>query len=470
MSGTTEKTTNYQTYTIDLSDPIPSPPVSKKRNIRIIREMTSSSSEDDSEDVAAEEAVDEVDDTESDTDDSEFTGTTSTQQTYQAYIKTLSPEEQRRVAQLESEIAQFNQQSTAPLRYQILCLPIPVSYLAMLLQKLAQLELPEPNASERHILESWLKWPWSKYIEPPVNGPTEVARFLHESKTYMNGITYGQTHAKSKLLLELARYLETPQCRGFVLGLKGPPGCGKTTLINQGLSQLLRRPFYRFDLGGAKHSDLLFGSRKVFDRSDMGDLAKSIIAGKCLNPVFFFDELDKVSCSEYGMELIHGLNDITDQSRNTAIFDQYLQLPMDLSRAIIVFAYNHSEVIPETLRSRIHEIEIEPYDTAGKIAMCRQFFIPKSCRNLNFDIKQVDFTDEALKHVISHYCHNELGVRELERRIDEIILKLNWHRKTGNSDHTKNKKTHKNPKIEYNLTRKVVERLLSNSQLESVVL
>jgi ATP-dependent Lon protease len=324
-----------------------------------------------------------------------------------------------------------------PIKYRILMMDAPIKIKSVALSKLknlSELEKSSPDyAYEWTSLNYLLDLPWNRSIDLPVtkqSGLDAIQSYLKNAMDFLETVTYGQYRAKSTLLLKLARYLENPESSGFILGIKGPPGSGKTTLVNNGLSRLLNRPFFRVDLGGAKHADSLLGTRKVFERSDVGDLTRFLIEGKCMNPVIFFDELDKVSTTDYGREIIDTLNDLTDKTRNKTIVDQYLGLSLDFSKAIYVFAYNSSDQIPESLMSRIHEIEIEPYTVTDKIEMCSKFFLPKACANLNFDQKLVSFEPSALKWLIAQQKPPELGARELERSIENIIEKLCWSRLT----------------------------------------
>lgn len=364
-------------------------------------------------------------------------------QEYEDFIKNLSQNERDKLKQTENELIQYAEANTKPLKYQIITSKADNTVKLQMLDKLHKLSTYDKTTSEYNYelttLNQLLKIPWGLYSELPISKNDNIIRIkshLSQSMSFLESITHGQYKAKSKLLLEVSRYLENPSNQGFILGIKGVAGSGKTTLISKGLSKVLNRPFFRVDLGGAKHSDSLFGTRKVFDRSDVGDLVKILIDARCMDPIIFFDELDKVSTSEYGHEFINALNDLTDYTRNNSIMDQYLGIPLDLSRAIIVFAYNSSDNIPETLKSRIHEIEIEAYTTTDKIIMTNQFFIPKSCNKLNVNINDIKFTNDAIKLIIYSYTNREAGVRELERKIDEIILKINWIKLTQNADNS----------------------------------
>ena len=364
-------------------------------------------------------------------------------QEYQKYIKSLSMSEQMALKAVECEIDQYMRENIKPLKYQILTSSAPMPVKLQMMDKLKKLSVYEKSSGdygyEWATLQQLLKIPWGKTVRLPISkndGPQRIHSYLAEAKNFLDSVTYGQHNAKSKLLLEISRFLENPDGGGFILGIKGPPGSGKTTLISKGLSRILNRPFSRIDLGGAKHSDCLFGSRKVFDRSDVGDLVKIVCEAGCMNPVIFFDELDKISISEYGHELVNALNDLTDLTRNCSIVDQYLGVPIDLSKAVIVFAYNSSDCIQETLRSRIHEIEVEAYTDYDKYLMSQSFLIPKACQKINMDLNTVKFTEEGIYEIIRHHTRGEEGVRELERKLEEIILKLNWIRLTYTSEET----------------------------------
>jgi ATP-dependent Lon protease len=357
-------------------------------------------------------------------------GPDENEQEYRRFFATLPQTEQQKLKELEQEIIVFSNENIKPLKYQILTSSAPIKIKCLMMNKFKRLMACEKNSNdytyESTTLEHILKIPWGIFRELPVlSTESSLHGFLTQTGMLLDSVTFGQRHAKSKLMLEVSRYLQNPREQGFVLGLKGSPGTGKTTLISKGLSQILNRPFFRVDLGGAKHSDSLFGTRKVFERSDVGDLTKFLIEGQCLNPIIFFDELDKISVTEYGNELVNALNDLTDTNRNQAIVDQYLGIPLDLSRAVIVFAYNDSSVLQETLRNRIHEIEIEPYTLEDKVAIVKKFFLPRARSKLNIQYK-TRFANTAIKTIILEYTNHESGVRELERRIDEIILKINW--------------------------------------------
>jgi len=395
---------------------------------------------------------------------------------YRDFCRTLAPEEQQHLCELEQELTQCMRETLKPLKYQILTTQAPLSIKMIMMGKLNKLLTYDKSTNdytfELSTLQQLLQIPWGIYAELPINKnncQSEIQTYLSQAMQFLNSVTYGQAHAKSQLLLELSRYLVNPSGQGFILGIKGPPGSGKTTLISKGLAHLLNRPFYRIDLGGAKHSDCLFGSRKVFDRSDVGDLVKIVTDTHCMNPIIFFDELDKVSMSDYGQELIDALNDLTDTTRNHAITDQYLGVPLDLSHAIFVFAYNSSDHLQETLKSRIHEIEIEPYSLTDKIRMAQQFFIPASCQKIGLESSLFHFNEDALKTIITRYTRQEAGVREMGRKIDEIILKINWIQLTDHgSSELINCYSHHHDQIsvpivdhQYQITPKIVNRLLS---------
>lgn len=361
------------------------------------------------------------------------TDSSSYDQDYVVYAKTLPLEEQIRLRQVERELSSYCQENTKPIKYQILSSMSSMETKMVMMDKLHKLELYDKSSTEYtyelSTLNLLLRVPWGKYQQLPIttnDQPEVIEKYLSDAMTFLEGVTFGQNQAKQKLMLEISRYLKNPDSSGFILGIKGPPGSGKTTLASLGLAKILNRPFARIDLGGAKHSDILFGTRKVFDRSDIGGLIKVLIEKQCMNPIIFFDELDKVSVSEYGQELLHALNDLTDPMRNMSITDQYLDMAFDYSRAIIVFAYNYSDQIPETLKSRIHEIEIEPYSITDKIAMVHRFFLNASCQKIKMDPTQISITDGAIKVIIDNYTDHEEGVRELARRIDELVLKIHW--------------------------------------------
>lgn len=346
------------------------------------------------------------------------------------YKRSLSIFENQNLEIISRELDDYNKKQTQPMIYKVLTCKAPLEIKAFMKNKLEHLMEHGDNSSadyqkDMSILETILKIPWG--ICNTLDFKGSVKDHLSDAMSFLDTITYGQQYAKSRLMLELAGYLSMPDNNnGFVLGVKGPSGVGKTTLISEGVSKLLNRPYYRINLDGASHSDILFGSKKVFEGAEIGDITKAFIKCQCVNFILVLEEPDSISPDDkYGRDLINAINMITDRNRNDKILDNYLGIHLDMSKVIIVLIYNNPEGLPAKLRSRIREIEITAPTMEDKINMTKQFLLPKICKNLRFDEKDIIISDEIIREIINEYTNKEEGVRRLEDKLREIVLMLN---------------------------------------------
>tara|TARA_Y100000389_G_C17399958_1_gene484757 strand:+ start:5 stop:619 length:615 start_codon:yes stop_codon:yes gene_type:complete len=144
-----------------------------------------------------------------------------------------------------------------------------------------------------------------------------------------------------------------------------------------------------------------------------------------MNPIIYFDELDKVSDSSRGEEIINTLIHMTDSTQNDAFFDKYFyDIPLNLSKALIIFTYNNDMLINRILRDRMIRINTEPYKNKDKISISKEFLIPEILRDFNFSRNELIFTDDIINYIISK-SEREDGVRNLRRSIECIISNLN---------------------------------------------
>ena len=151
---------------------------------------------------------------------------------------------------------------------------------------------------------------------------------------------------------------------------------------------------------------------------------------KCMNPIIFFDELDKISETKHGEEIIGILTHLTDSSQNTDFHDKYFAgIDIDLSRALIVFSYNDPSKINPILKDRILTINVKGFETCEKIKIAQDYLMKEITENIGLKKEDIVFGDEILKFIINSFT-NEKGVRELKRCLETIILKLNLMRYT----------------------------------------
>lgn len=278
----------------------------------------------------------------------------------------------------------------------------------------------ENGAVYRMVLDKILSVPWGIYNELPVHLGDPYAKiqsFLQTAWMNMNAEIYGHDHVKNEILEYLSELLINPLANR-IIGIEGPPGVGKTTLIKSGIAQTLHRPLQTIPLGGAKDANFLIGHSPVYKGSHSGALLNTLIQTQCMNPVLYFDEIDKISDAEIQHLLIH----LTDPLQNSELTDKFTDIKMDLSRVIIIFSYNTAETIHPTLLNRIKQIRINEYTTEDKFNIMKHYKIPEMLNKLNLK-DRIIFTDKEIKY-LNGTVLKEPGIRNTLQVYETLLAKI----------------------------------------------
>jgi ATP-dependent Lon protease len=360
------------------------------------------------------------------------------------YWKKISKTEKQLLFKLEKELEkyEFNEE---PERFRILKIPVNLAIKNNIMQKLLQIEMMEPSDPEYFKLNRWLegilKIPFGKYINLPVskNDPKDkITNFVSKVSDDMNSSTFGHTDAKNKIMQIVCQWLSNPKSMGNVIALQGPPGIGKTSLVRNGISKALNRPFHMIALGGATDSTVLEGHGYTYEGSTWGRIANILMESKVMNPIIFFDELDKVSGTKHGDEIIGVLTHLTDQTQNNAFSDKYFSgIDLDLSRCLFVFSYNDESAINPILKDRLIRINLNGFSCDEKVSIAKEYILKDLIDNIGMDPKDVLFSDETFRKIINEYTEEE-GVRSLRRCLETILLKLNMAKYTTIGNELKN--------------------------------
>lgn len=305
-----------------------------------------------------------------------------------------------------------------------------------------------------------LKVPFDNYIETSVSnnsGKLKIKRHLNNIEKKLNLEIYGHTESKHKLLKTIAKNISNPKESGNILALEGSPGVGKTELMNV-IAKSLNRPFEFISLGGIQDGSYLDGHSFTYVGSCPGKIIETIIHSKCMNPIIFFDELDKVSNTNKGEEIFNILMHLTDKTQNNHFNDKYFSgIDFDLSQVLFIFTYNYKENIPKPLYDRLEIINVDNYDITDKLNIANIHLIPKLLKEYNMEDISIIFNNDILEHIIYSYT-NEGGVRKFKEKLKDIISEINLMRYTENiksfkitKDFIDNKIFKLKPKITYKL-------------------
>ena len=351
------------------------------------------------------------------------------------FFKGLKFSEQEKILEKLKEIQNYTK-TDKPYRLSIIESDIPVQYKSSALRKLNSLSYMDPGSGEYYKLKLWvdtfMRIPFSKYNNLPLtidSGKEKCNQFMENAKNILDKAVYGMEDAKMQILQVLGQLISNPSSVGTAIALKGPPGTGKTTLIKEGVSKILERPFAFLALGGATDSSFLEGHSYTYEGSVWGKVVDILITSKCMNPIIYFDELDKISETPKGEEITGILTHLTDTTQNDKFHDKYFSnIDFNLSKILFIFSYNDEKKVNPILKDRMYRIETKGYDKKQKVIIARDYLINKIEKNVNFEKGQIIISDTALEHIIDHYTENEKGVRNLKRCLEIIYTKLNLHR------------------------------------------
>jgi len=240
---------------------------------------------------------------------------------------------------------------------------------------------------------------------------------------------YGHKHAKNQILKIISQWINGEQS-GYSFGFEGSPGVGKTSLAKKGLANCLKnehgisRPFSFIALGGSCNGSTLEGHGYTYMNSTWGRIVDILMESKCMNPIIYIDELDKVSKTENGKEIIGILTHLIDQTQNDTFQDKYFSgIDIDLSKALFIFSYNDPEQIDRILLDRIHRIKFDNLSVDEKIVIVKKYILPEINKKMGFhDVIQL--SDDMIEFIIHHYTL-EPGVRKLKEILFDLYGEIN---------------------------------------------
>ena len=351
------------------------------------------------------------------------------------FKKYLSGDEQVEVLK---ELEQLNKLMLVdkPYRLTLLESKIPQQYKAIALKRIQNLRYMDTCSGEYFKVKNWVDTfmtiPFGVHRTLPITmdaGVEQCNTFMESAKDILDSAVYGLNDAKMQIMQMVGQWISNPAALGSAIAIKGPPGTGKTTLVKEGISKILGRDFAFIALGGATDSSFLDGHSYTYEGSSWGKIVDILIQSKSMNPVIYFDELDKVSDTPKGEEIIGILTHLTDTTQNSKFHDKYFAgIDFDISRCLFIFSYNDESKINPILRDRMYRIHTKGYDMPQKTIISNNHLLPKIREQVAFKTDEIVIPEETIHYIINTHTEKEDGVRNLKRCLEIIHTKLNLYR------------------------------------------
>ncbi len=324
---------------------------------------------------------------------------------------------QEQLKAIHRELGQEDGDDLGQLEQQLETKGLPESVKTRAIRELRKLRRTSPLSPESTVSRNFIDWvlalPWAERTEDVLD--------VEHARRVLDEDHYGLEEVKDRILDYIGVLSLVGRMDGPILCLVGPPGVGKTSL-GKSVARALGRRFVRMSLGGVRDEAEIRGHRRTYIGSMPGRVIQAMRRADVVNPVILLDEVDKLG-QDYRGDPAAALLEVLDPEQNSAFNDHYLEVDYDLSQVLFITTANYLPQIPEPLRDRMEIIRLSGYLDQEKLAIARQFLIPKQLRQNGLVPEEIAFQDDVLPAIVNGYTR-EAGVRELERRLARIARKL----------------------------------------------
>ncbi|MEV4999638.1 endopeptidase La [Nocardioides sp. LML1-1-1.1] len=331
----------------------------------------------------------------------------------------------QQLAAIRKELGEGDPEGSDDYRARVEAADVPDAVREALLREVDKLE----RSSEQNPEAGWIRTWLDTVLDLPWNVTTEDDTDVIAARAVLDADHHGLDEVKDRITEYLAvrarraeRGLEVVGGRGSgaVVLLAGPPGVGKTSL-GESVARALGRKFVRVALGGVRDEAEIRGHRRTYVGALPGRVVRAIKEAGSMNPVVLLDEVDKVG-SDYRGDPAAALLEVLDPAQNHTFRDHYLELDLDLSDVLFIATANDIGSIPPALLDRMELVSIDGYTEEDKVAIARDFLVPRQLERAALSADEVSISDAALREIAANYTR-EAGVRQVERLLAKAFRK-----------------------------------------------
>lgn len=284
-------------------------------------------------------------------------------------------------------------------------------------KEIKRLSKIQPSSAEGGVIRTYIEWilalPWNKASKGSID--------IKLAEKTLNEDHYGLEKVKDRILEYLAVMKLSKSTKGPILCLVGPPGVGKTS-VARSIARAVNREFVRMSLGGVRDEAEIRGHRRTYIGAIPGRVMSAIKEAGTNNPVFLFDEVDKIGADFRG-DPASALLEVLDPEQNKEFADHYLEVPFDLSKVMFITTANTTETIPRPLLDRMEVIHVPGYTEEEKVKIAEKYLVPKKTKEHGLKEENITISESTIRSIINHYTR-ESGVRNLEREVANLCRKV----------------------------------------------